>query len=568
MKIIETTFEKLPRERLVIGFEGENQRATVRIDCASVFAEYPNATPALIVKPLFADAYPVVVGRDGTDVVWLITSEILSFTGDGEIQLTFVKDQVICKSAIAKIRVCRSLQVTGDMPDPVAQWVDDANEKLAEVDAAIVSIDEMDAVASGLPEGAEPTVEVTMVDGHKRLSFGIPKGDTGEKGDKGDKGAKGDKGDKGDQGIQGVQGEQGIQGIQGPKGDKGDQGETGPQGEKGEKGDPGDSTPAGGLRGQVLAKASDTDHDTEWINEPDVSIYATKKDTVLETTLSRGRKEGTEVGDGSFAFGTNVEASGVCSRAAGHYTTASGNYSHAEGVRTISQGTESHAEGRYTVAYGNQSHAEGGYFTTPVGLYLTGSGTSYTTTSYLYDYYVGKLITVSGKEAIITSIDNTDNTNQTITVSSSLGDLNRVYGAICMSPSAYGTGSHAEGCGTLAKGGYSHAEGNLTIARGGYSHSEGYSTVAAGAGSHAEGFGTIAKAGYSHVAGKYNVEDLNNTYAEIIGIGDADTARKNGRTLDWSGNEQLAGGLTLGLGTTDEVTITAAQLKQLIALLG
>lgn len=31
------------------------------------------------------------------------------------------------------------------------------------------------------------------------------------------------------------------------------------------KGDQGDDTPAGGLKGQVLAKASDTDHDTEWI---------------------------------------------------------------------------------------------------------------------------------------------------------------------------------------------------------------------------------------------------------------------------------------------------------------
>lgn len=179
MKIIETTFERLPRERLVIGFEGENLRATVRIDCASIFAEYPNATPALIVKPLFADAYPVVVDRDGTDVVWLITSEILSFTGDGEIQLVFYKNEVICKSAIAKIRVCRSLQVTGDMPDPVAQWVDDANEKLAEVDATIVSIDEMDATAHGLPEGSAPTAEVQTVDDHKRIVLGIPAGATG-----------------------------------------------------------------------------------------------------------------------------------------------------------------------------------------------------------------------------------------------------------------------------------------------------------------------------------------------------------------------------------------------------
>ena len=155
MNIIETTFEKLPTKCLLIGFEGENLRATVRIDCASVFAEYPNATPALIVKPLFADAYPVVVDRNGTDVDWLITSEILSFNGDGEIQLVFYKDEVICKSAVSKIRVCRSLQVTGDMPDPVAQWIDDANRKLAEVDAQIVELEGMVDTATDAATRAE-----------------------------------------------------------------------------------------------------------------------------------------------------------------------------------------------------------------------------------------------------------------------------------------------------------------------------------------------------------------------------------------------------------------------------
>ena len=155
MKIVETTFERLPRERLEIGFKGENLRATVRIDCASVFAEYPNATPTLIVKPLFADAYPVVVDRNGTDVDWLITSEILSFSGDGEIQLVFYKDEVICKSAVSKIRVCRSLQVTGTMPDPVAQWIDDANRKLAEVDAQIVELEGMVDTATDAATRAE-----------------------------------------------------------------------------------------------------------------------------------------------------------------------------------------------------------------------------------------------------------------------------------------------------------------------------------------------------------------------------------------------------------------------------
>ena len=74
--------------------------------------------------------------------------------------------------------------------------------------------------------------------------------------------------------------------------------------------------------------------------------------------------------------------------------------------------------------------------------------------------------------------------------------------------------------------------------------------------------------------GQYNVEDPSRisqyekgNYVEIVGNGTADNARSNARTLDWSGNEALAGSLTLGKGTADEVTITAAQLTALLALL-
>lgn len=100
-----------------------------------------------------------------------------------------------------------------------------------------------------------------------------PQGEKGEKGDKGDPGEKGDKGDPGAQGIPGEQGPMGQQGIQGPagvkgdKGDKGDPGEPGADGPKGDQGEPGVGVPAGGSTGQVLAKASNADYDTEWIDQ-------------------------------------------------------------------------------------------------------------------------------------------------------------------------------------------------------------------------------------------------------------------------------------------------------------
>ena len=96
-----------------------------------------------------------------------------------------------------------------------------------------------------------------------------PKGDTGEQGPEG---PQGQKGDAGEQGPQGPKGEQGIQGPEGPIGPKGPIGETGPKGDTGDtgpqgpKGDPGVGVPAGGTTGQVLAKSSNNDYETQWVN--------------------------------------------------------------------------------------------------------------------------------------------------------------------------------------------------------------------------------------------------------------------------------------------------------------
>lgn len=101
----------------------------------------------------------------------------------------------------------------------------------------------------------------------------------------------------------------------------------------------------------------------------------------------------------------------------------------------------------------------------------------------------------------------------------------------------------------------------------------GNAEAASGTDSDAAGNGTIANHRSQHVFGEYNEADASDaaatargTYAEIVGNGTA-IIRSNARTLDWSGNEKLAGSLTLGMGTENEVTITAAQLQQLLTLL-
>lgn len=132
--------------------------------------------------------------------------------------------------------------------------------------------------------------------------------------------------------------------------------------------------------------------------------------------------------------------------------------------------------------------------------------------------------------------------------------------AECDATWARGEASHAEGQRTTASGLASHAEGYGTTASGSNSHAEGSGTTASGSNSHTEGSNTIANHGYQHVFGQFNIADTSTNastargdYVEIVGNGTGYSNRSNARTLDWNGNEVLAGDLTIN-GTTSVTT--------------
>ncbi len=123
---------------------------------------------------------------------------------------------------------------------------------------------------------------------------------------------------------------------------------------------------------------------------------------------------------------------------------------------------------------------------------------------------------------------------------------------------ASGLSSHSEGSETEATGNASHSEGRATYATGQFSHAEGLGSTASGEVSHAEGNNTIAQRANQHVFGKYNIADtdgadstVDGKYIEIVGNGTANNSRSNARTLDWNGNETIAGKMQATGGYTD-----------------
>ena len=81
------------------------------------------------------------------------------------------------------------------------------------------------------------------------------------------KGERGPQGPAGATGATGPAGPAGATGPVGPQGPEGPKGATGATGARGPEGPAGPGVPAGGTAGQVLAKKSGTDYDTEWVNQ-------------------------------------------------------------------------------------------------------------------------------------------------------------------------------------------------------------------------------------------------------------------------------------------------------------
>ena len=120
-----------------LGFEGENEFTEVRIDCKKTFDQHPNAVPSMTVTDPAGNKYPAVVTRDGDVVVWQLTAGDLTTKGYGEIQIEFIIDgTVIGKTDIARTRIERSIFPEGEAPEPVQNWIDEANQTLAEVEEA------------------------------------------------------------------------------------------------------------------------------------------------------------------------------------------------------------------------------------------------------------------------------------------------------------------------------------------------------------------------------------------------------------------------------------------------
>lgn len=277
--------------------------------------------------------------------------------------------------------------------------------------------------------------------------------------------------------------------------------------------------------------------------------------TTAQGTDSHSEGNATKaIGDRSHAEGQESKASGWTAHAEGYKTEATKNKAHAEGGNTIASGETAHVEGHFTIASGYASHAEGYHgIAHGVGSHKEGLSTKIVTTDIHQDITLDPKITIIpsevsiNKDVLLSFWNGTyDGDADIISVMNSLKRNFQI---------AYGAGSHAEGCDTLALGSYSHVEGTRNIAYGDSSHVEGSSfvdskgitryNIARGLASHVEGGGNEASGNYSHAEGQHTQASGQGSHVEGIDtVASAEGSHAEGNSTAASGKYAHSEGIS------------------------
>lgn len=212
----------------------------------------------------------------------------------------------------------------------------------------------------------------------------------------------------------------------------------------------------------------------------------------------------------------------------------------------ISIGTNNLVTGKNAIAIGSKirtadPNTASGTCSTAIGVSCEASGT--------YAIAMGNQSEASGQAAIAMGWHSEATLSAAFAAGYFAKATYQMAGAIGWEPTASGSAAMAFGDHTTASG-----AGSLAVNQ---------QTTAQAAASAALGYGTDATGARSLVAGSYNEADTEaadattgqRKYAVIVGNGTADDARSNAATLDWNGNLEVAGKMTLGAAPVNNMDV-------------
>ena len=161
-------------------------------------------------RPGESATYPVPDGDVSVAdniLTWTISEAVTAINGAGSVVIEAYRGGEMLKHSDRIMTIIgEGHEPAGEAPDPVADWIEDATQKLAEVDPALglaaaatlaanTAAGRADTIAgtlegiapkwaavdisvSALVEGSDPTASITQDETGTSISLGIPKGDT------------------------------------------------------------------------------------------------------------------------------------------------------------------------------------------------------------------------------------------------------------------------------------------------------------------------------------------------------------------------------------------------------
>ena len=186
----------ISKQRLFLGWTGENKHLIFAFNCDDIFAEYTDADASMTIQPPKGDSYPHTLTREGNVLLWEVLEADCTHKGNGAYQITFTQGEHVAKSLKGFFTVRESLIGSGDAPEPVQNWIADA-------EAALFALTGMRARAETLDPGAAATAQIVEENGRKVIVLGVPEGRKGDPGEPGDPGKDGEDGKDGKDGEDG-----------------------------------------------------------------------------------------------------------------------------------------------------------------------------------------------------------------------------------------------------------------------------------------------------------------------------------------------------------------------------
>lgn len=132
---------------LELGRAGENAHTRVVFDVSGWLAQYPQAAISILCRRAGDEsAYPVPASQletaDGT-LYWTVSAADTGVEGSGQAELVAMQEGVIVKSAVYQTQTLPALTGGGDPPDPVADWLEEAEAAVTAANAAAQAIEDI-----------------------------------------------------------------------------------------------------------------------------------------------------------------------------------------------------------------------------------------------------------------------------------------------------------------------------------------------------------------------------------------------------------------------------------------